>query len=237
MTSADFAVKCMCQPNRSAPAILLYQIPRCYIQKQRWFRISGRRNSRLYKIIKFKYVWNQIQILGALYSPHNIPSTKEKSRFLLYTKDSYNAKHFAIRTREIWVEIRHMHTLIVGQTAILVTTRIPIFANTKYWFCTFNVFLYVFCGIPIQEKKRKEKKIQFMSCTKTKIRSTNIYSFNIIRYPLAKSNRKSWKPTLFLSHLSHSVISFRTNDWVWSTFGTPLKLSPVLWLPWNSKKK
>lgn len=55
-------------------------------------------------------------------------------------------------------------------------------------------------------------------------------------YPLAKSKRKSWNPTLLRSHRSHPMMSFLTKSWVWSIFGNPWKMAPVLRLPWKEKK-
>lgn len=110
-----------------------------------------------------------------------------------------------------------------------VVAGIPIFPHREYWFGLLNIFFYKHRGIA-EKLDNILQTLILTNISRYDIRNANLHGTFI--YPFAKSKRKSWKPILWRSHFSHPIMSFRTNAWVWSMFGTPWKLSPVLRLPW-----
>lgn len=123
------------------------------------------------------------------------------------------------------------NTLIVVQ-AKTITAVIPIFAYWKKGLWLFNIFFYVLCSITMHYVSR-ERKCWGQKSMKEELEESFKLHFT---YPFAKSNRKSWNPMVFLSHVNHPIISLLTKFCVWSIFGNPLKFSPVLLFPYKGMK-
>ena len=127
-------------------------------------------------------------------------------------------------------------TLIVAQNIVrgAIFTAVPVFPHCKKRLWFLNVFFHILWSITALKRKcDKSVRLQCRNMTiVVNLFLSQYVSSKLTIYPFVKSKRKSWKPMVSRSQISHSIISFLTNGWVWSMLGTPSKLSPVLLFPW-----